>query len=214
MSTSQCHSSGHNHLLITSTLSHRQMDRWQTLVTQSDPQQLLDIQVCSCPRRPRPSSSNKLTTHFDYREIKSDEDIEGEETEEPANGEAVKAESDDVDELAPSTSAGPSTVTERRPSNTPSVTSPVAPSAEASPNPRTVDPKLRNITGGLELLPNRKEGGLIKKTISVAGLHMISCECIYSSSLKRMFPCISDRTLTVKHPQLQTTHLRTYWPTG
>jgi hypothetical protein len=38
------------------------------------------------------------------------------------------------------------------------------------------DSNLRNITGGMELLPNRKEGGLTKKTISVAGLHMISCK--------------------------------------
>lgn len=114
----------------------------------------------------------QLMPFITHREIKAD-GRDGEEGEEGA-GDSSKTEIEDVDELAPSTST-PSTLAHT--SSYEASSSSLQPSPDAnSASSRAVDPKFRNITGGLELLPNRKEGGLIKKTISVAGLHMISCE--------------------------------------
>jgi hypothetical protein len=106
------------------------------------------------------------------REIRSDG--QDEQAGEEGGADSSKTEIEDIDELAPSTSTA-STSAPVEPGA--SSSSSVQPSPDSSNASRAVDPKLRNITGGLELLPNRKEGGLIKKTISVAGLHMISCEC-------------------------------------
>lgn len=108
------------------------------------------------------------------REIKADEyDEENGDDGAGAEASTSKIENEDLDELAPSTAVESTAAAAG--SSTASSTSALQPSPDSNNASRVVDPKLRNITGGLELLPNRKEGGLIKKTISVAGLHMISC---------------------------------------
>lgn len=90
----------------------------------------------------------------------------------------------EVDELSNKTLEESNTTTIVQPHSSPRKFSPVpisvlSASEQVANQLKAMDPKMRNITGGLELIPNRKEDGLIKKTISVAGLHMISCKLLF-----------------------------------
>lgn len=150
------------------------------------------------------SPSRILNNFLIYREIKCDDNQEGGHA---AAADSSKIENEDIDELAPVSSTGSTAAVE---SSTATVSSPhMAPdSTNAS---RVTDPKLRNITGGLELLPNRKEGGLIKKTISVAGLHMISyyvAEEVIAGRLRQPGSIPELANIDISHPFLMAQFFR------
>jgi hypothetical protein len=140
-----------------STAMCLQMDRWKALVAEPDSQQFSDLQVCNIDSSCVFTWKETLIppTIAIYRELRSEE----EDLLAAAMESKPKVEAEEVDELSAPTEGG--------------MTSQQEAGASSSSVP---DSNLRNITGGMELLPNRKEGGLTKKTISVAGLHMISCK--------------------------------------